>query len=205
MNQPPRRGRPSREQSAAIDRKILEAGLAIFLDVGFTDATMEAIAERAGVARANVYTRHADKLTLLKAVIDYRLSLWSKLSAQMDWMLGDTLELRLRHYARNVIAWSCKEEVRAFERLVQGATSLPAPHSELQRALKQPMLDILTKEFRKSERLRNEPAVAPARLAAIFFAMLSAYDRDDHRAVNHEDDMFNFADQVVELFLHGIQ
>ena len=59
---PRRRGRP---RVADIDDRVLEAARAIEREVGYHATTIEAIAERAGVARTAIYRRWPNKGCLL--------------------------------------------------------------------------------------------------------------------------------------------
>jgi TetR/AcrR family transcriptional repressor of mexJK operon len=60
------RGRP---RDASKDEAIVRAAQRLFLDRGYEGTSVEAIAEAAGVAKATVYARFADKETLLKEAI----------------------------------------------------------------------------------------------------------------------------------------
>jgi len=52
------------------DRAILRAARALLFAQGPQAVTMEAVAERAGIAKATLYARHADRDRLLRAVIE---------------------------------------------------------------------------------------------------------------------------------------
>ncbi|HCX33538.1 MAG TPA: hypothetical protein DHV08_08260 [Rhodocyclaceae bacterium] len=51
------------------DRAILRAASALLFSQGPQAVTMEAVADRAGISKATLYTRHADRDQLLRAVI----------------------------------------------------------------------------------------------------------------------------------------
>src|SRR4051794_30907548 len=59
---PRRRGRP---RAVDIDERVLEAAQAIEREFGYHGTTIEAIAERAGVARTAIYRRWPNKAVLL--------------------------------------------------------------------------------------------------------------------------------------------
>jgi len=196
-----RRGRPSRKQAEAIDRQILDCGRACFLENGFAGTTMDGVAERAGVTRATLYLRHADKEALLRAVVEDRLAAWSKVSAETDWMLGPTIDQRLRHYARTMLRWSCDPEVREFHRLLEIESGPGGPNAELQRMFRAPMLRILADEIARDGAERGCPVADPHRLAAMFLGMLGAAlspgGAQDDAALDR------FADQAVAIFTGG--
>ena len=60
----PTRGRP---RDPHVDRAILEAVVDLLSEGGYESLTMEAVACRAGVARASIYRRYAGRVELLEA------------------------------------------------------------------------------------------------------------------------------------------
>ena len=72
-------GRPYRsalrdEQARATRRRIVEAGAALFVESGYVPATIDAIAERAGVSRRTVFTSVGAKAAVLKLAFDWTLA-----------------------------------------------------------------------------------------------------------------------------------
>jgi AcrR family transcriptional regulator len=65
----PRAGRPTREQAEARHAELLERALDHFLDKGFEQATIEAIAADVGMTKRTVYARYADKASLFRAAV----------------------------------------------------------------------------------------------------------------------------------------
>jgi AcrR family transcriptional regulator len=59
--------RPGRPRSAAADEAILAATVDLFADLGFDGVSIEAVAERAGVAKSTVYRRYPTKIDLVIA------------------------------------------------------------------------------------------------------------------------------------------
>lgn len=73
-------GRPTREQAEARHHALLETALDHFLDKGFEQATIEAIAQDVGMTKRTVYARYPDKVALFRAAVNraidrYTLSL----------------------------------------------------------------------------------------------------------------------------------
>lgn len=66
----PRAGRPTREQAEARHAELLEASLDHFLDKGFEQATIEAIASDVGMTKRTVYARYTDKAELFRAAVN---------------------------------------------------------------------------------------------------------------------------------------
>ena len=63
------RGRP---RDPALDARILEAAVALIAEVGYDGATVEAIAERAGVGKPTIYRRWAGKAEIVAEAIRAR-------------------------------------------------------------------------------------------------------------------------------------
>lgn len=66
----PRAGRPTREQAEARHEELLDRALDHFLDKGFEQATIEAIAADVGMTKRTVYARYADKASLFRAAVN---------------------------------------------------------------------------------------------------------------------------------------
>ncbi|MFA7602717.1 MAG: TetR/AcrR family transcriptional regulator [Novosphingobium sp.] len=65
----PRAGRPTREQARARHEELLDRALDHFLDKGFEQATIEAIAADVGMTKRTVYARYPDKAALFRAAV----------------------------------------------------------------------------------------------------------------------------------------
>ncbi|MDX1930034.1 MAG: TetR/AcrR family transcriptional regulator [Pirellulaceae bacterium] len=59
---------PSPSPASTTSEKILQAALAVFLDVGFDRANLERVAAQAGVTKPTVYSHFGSKVGLLQAV-----------------------------------------------------------------------------------------------------------------------------------------
>ena len=95
-----RAGRPTREQAEARHEELLECALDHFLDKGFEQATIEAIATATGMTKRTVYARYPDKSALFHAAVSRaiaRLAIPEEQIAATD--CGD-LEQTLRNIAR---------------------------------------------------------------------------------------------------------
>jgi AcrR family transcriptional regulator len=66
----PQRGTRRREQARATRRRIIDAGLDLFVRQGYAVTTLEQIAGQAGVAVQTVYFHFGNKRTVLKEIVD---------------------------------------------------------------------------------------------------------------------------------------
>lgn len=69
-----RAGRPSTQEATDLEQAVLKAALAEFRDMGFAGASIERIAQAAGVTRSAVYRRHGDKRQLLDHVLRLQIA-----------------------------------------------------------------------------------------------------------------------------------
>ena len=75
--QRPRAGRPTREQAEARHEELLDRALDHFLDKGFEQATIEAIAADVGMTKRTVYARYTDKASLFRAAVHRAIERYS--------------------------------------------------------------------------------------------------------------------------------
>jgi TetR/AcrR family transcriptional regulator, mexJK operon transcriptional repressor len=71
-----RGGRPTREEAARRDRRLIEVATRLFMERGFDATSVEAVAEAAGVGKPTVYARYRDKRDLFAAVLKDRIAAW---------------------------------------------------------------------------------------------------------------------------------
>ncbi len=75
MSQPPRPYRSTlrEEQARATQRAVIKAARDLFVEVGWSRTTIDAVAARAGVSRRTVFTSVGGKAALLKLALDWAL------------------------------------------------------------------------------------------------------------------------------------
>ncbi|ACA20848.1 transcriptional regulator, TetR family [Methylobacterium sp. 4-46] len=71
-----RGGRPTREEAARRDARLVEAATRLFMERGFEGTSMDAVAEAAGVSKPTLYGRYRDKRALFTAVLRERVAAW---------------------------------------------------------------------------------------------------------------------------------
>lgn len=199
-----RPGRPNKAESARIDARILEAAWQLFTDKGFAETSMEAIAERAGVTRATLYQRHEDKMRLLRASLAIRGEAWSEVSEGMDWLTGDSLEERLKNYARAILTWSNNSEVSAHRRLSERAGGAAAPLTrDLETAFRRRMARLLARDIADHARREGLTLSAPQELAVLIINLLDAIGRAGQREGHDLDQMIGDGLRAMDILLDG--
>jgi AcrR family transcriptional regulator len=111
-----RGGRPSAEQAGDVDRRILQAATALFLEHGFEATGCEQVAVQAGASKASLYARYANKEALFEAVIRNYVQRSMTPMAQTIGM--STVQMRLRAAGESLLAQSLQSEVIAMMRAV---------------------------------------------------------------------------------------
>lgn len=98
----------SREDSRTAQR-ILKAAEALFSEHGYDGASMNAIAKRAGVSKANVFHHFPTKNGLYLAVLSHCCSRGDELVQALDSSEGNVVE-RLRTFAREHLNFVLKQD-----------------------------------------------------------------------------------------------
>jgi AcrR family transcriptional regulator len=102
-------GRPTREEAERRHRALLDAASALFLEGGLNGTSIEAIAERAGVAKRFIYARYADKSELFVAAIGRFVE--EKLSPLRNFEVPEIpVEAALQEFGRKLLALALSPE-----------------------------------------------------------------------------------------------
>lgn len=128
---PRRAGRP---RDPAKYAAIVEAARGAFFARGFHAATIEDIAQAAGVSKVTVYSRFGDKETLFEEVMRAESA---RMAAVFDDGLreGRALEVRLNAYGTTLMGFMFSEEHLAIDRVLMNEISqLPALAQRFYRA-----------------------------------------------------------------------
>lgn len=108
-------GRPSKQQAAALDARLLDGARAAFGRRGIANTSLEEIATGLGISKHTLYRRHPNKLALLDAVVerDMRAFRETLLAAAADGGAGDPLET-IRRVAYRYVEIGSRREYAAF-------------------------------------------------------------------------------------------
>lgn len=92
-----RKGRPTAEESLELDELIQASALEQFLQSGFEAATMDNIAQAAGITKRTLYARYKDKQTLFQRVLQWALVQWREVNLSVEPAPDRSLEEELIH------------------------------------------------------------------------------------------------------------
>jgi TetR/AcrR family transcriptional regulator len=145
------------------EKVILEAATAVFAELGFKGATTAAIAERAGLPKANVHYYFPSKADLYRAVMARVLETWLAAADSLDDSAEPAEALTRYIEAKMAMSRSMPEGSRIFaSEIMRGA---PAITDHLETTLK----DWLATRSVVVRRWIAEGKIAPVEPAYLFF------------------------------------
>jgi TetR/AcrR family transcriptional repressor of mexJK operon len=167
----PRRGR-GRPKDLGKRQAILDAATAIFLARGFAGASMDAVAEAAGVSKITVYAHFADKENLFSAMIRARCEAYNRperFEAYADLAPREALV----EMGRNFLALLLDPEVLRLYRVISAeATSRPKVAQLFYAAGPERAIELFTDYFRRAIARGHFARSDPAVIADDFLALL---------------------------------
>ncbi len=126
----PRRsgGRPTRDDAARRDLRILDAAAELFLAQGFDLAALDTLADTAGISKATLYARFGDKKRLFITVLQREIERWlAPLSTDVEAIIAagepQSAEATLLTIGRQMTQRSLEPRVVALGRVI----SMQAP------------------------------------------------------------------------------
>lgn len=111
-----RGGRPPAENAGDVDRRILEAATDLFLTRGFDATSCDKVVANAGVGKASLYARFANKEALFAAVVRRMVDHTLIPSADVPWHLP--VAERLRAVGHSLLTHALAPDAVALMRVV---------------------------------------------------------------------------------------
>ena len=109
-------GRPTREEAERRHRALLDAATALFLERGLNGASIDAIAERAGVAKRFIYARYADKAALFVGALERFIEEHAE-ALQVSEPLPKDIDQGLYVLGKRMLDLALRPEALTFHRL----------------------------------------------------------------------------------------
>lgn len=201
----PLRGRPTRAESEAIERRLREAAVEAFVTNGFDGTTMEAVAAAAGVTKRTLYAKYPDKEALFAAVIPRAL-------ADMPFR-GEAFEIpesdvgtALGALARQIVARVVDPEAVKLRRFAMIEAHRLAAHrrvgGELWAASLRSVIDLLATHAGRGEIVVKDLEAT----ADLFVALVAGYPTSlaDFGVIQSPKEQARHVDRAVKLFLTGV-
>jgi AcrR family transcriptional regulator len=206
VSEQPLRGRPTRAESQAIDRRLHEAAVEAFVTNGFDRTTMEAVAGAAGITKRTLYAKYPDKQTLFAAVIPRALAEMPFRGETIDVPPGD-IATALRCLARQIIARLIEPHAVRLRRLAMLEAHRIAAFdhvagADLWSTSLRSVVDLLTVHAEAGEIVIDDFEVA----ADLFIAMAAGGPTvwADFGVFRSSEQEARHIDHAVDLFLAGI-
>jgi AcrR family transcriptional regulator len=162
-------GRPTPAVAAQRHAAMLEKALDLFLDRGFEQTTLEAIAASLGMTKRTIYARYADKAALFKAAVAQAIERWIMPHDKLNALQTDDLEGTLLGIARIRIAHVLAPEGLRMQRILNSESYrfpeiMMSAYDKSSRPVIEFLADILARHHAK-----GAIAVDDATLAATVF------------------------------------
>jgi AcrR family transcriptional regulator len=172
----PKRGRPSAAQVVAIDAAILQSATALFLENGYANTAMEAVAASVGVSKGTLYARYRGKADLFHAIATDRLARWSRHLPDTIALPPADLSEELFRSGIGFLRGLRMPEVAAFDRLINNeAMRFPELSRQFHQQGYVPFIDQLAHRLTASA--AGWPIADAASVAAGFIAALLGWFR----------------------------
>lgn len=202
--QVPTRRRPDRREV------ILAAAFAVFARRGFTQASVQEIADEAGVAKPTLYNHFADKDELFRHAMTYTADLVTAATvAVTDRLRAQDPELPtvLTDVARRLLQVCCDARSQALRRLAQGQLiQFPDVLQAVQERTSGRLAEVLADRFARlslSGRLRDcDPLLAAEQFLALLTGPMETRSGLGARKVSQADAR-SVADAAVDTFLRA--
>jgi AcrR family transcriptional regulator len=111
-------GRPTPEQAERRHAELLDRALALFLDLGYEQTTIDAIAESLGMTKRTIYARYSDKTTLFQAAVQRAIDRSVLSDEDLRSFETDDLEETLMGVVRALVRQATSPEALKIHRLV---------------------------------------------------------------------------------------
>lgn len=206
-------GRPTREEAARRDERLIEVATALFMERGFEGTSIDAVAETAGVSKPTVYARYRDKNELFAAVLRERIQRWlvplsAAAEAKADEGGTKGIEASLHDLSRGMLALAHTSGAKSLRRIVM-AQALRFPelaklaHEEgWLRAVR--AVASLLQRFAARGEIRVED---PELMADLFLNLVLGISGRLHEefVTNEPESLERRRHAAVELFLNGVR
>jgi TetR/AcrR family transcriptional repressor of mexJK operon len=204
-------GRPQRTGADGRSKRgsILDAAVELFLELGFDQTSMDAVAARAGVSKTTVYAHFGDKLELFRAVI-------ARGGDSLDFDLDQTMlasvddpQERLARIALKLLQATTAPNYLAFIRVLTVEAARRPELTETLRSLGVPhVVDLVAVALREDARQRGYVLTDAEAYAALFVRMTAAGPQMDAlldlEADRDPAHLEAYANWTTAIFLRGL-
>ena len=168
-----RAGRPTREQAEARHEELLEVALDQFLDKGYENATIEAIAAQVGMTKRTVYALYSDKPALFRAAVHRAIERYSISDERIAATDCGDLEQTLRNIARLRIGLVVTPQGLKLQRIINTESyRFPEIFNEVYELGALPTIRFLAQLLGRESAAGRLAIAEPAKAANVFMSMV---------------------------------
>jgi AcrR family transcriptional regulator len=201
-------GRPTREQAEQRHAELLNCALDMFLDRGYEQTTIEAIAAAVSMTKRTIYARYDDKAALFRAAVQHAIERSIVPEQALRSLETDDLEATLVAVARMRVAHVMTREGLKLQRIINTESyRFPDIFTAANRQATAPVIEFLADLLRR-HRAAGAISVARPRMAASAFLSLVVGGPVRIIASGNRLDSDELEDRIafsVALFLNGVR
>jgi TetR/AcrR family transcriptional repressor of mexJK operon len=204
----PAAGRPTREKARQRHVELLDSALDLFLDKGFEQATIEAIAASVGMTKRTVYARYADKAALFKATVQRAIERMIVSDAALQALETGDFQATLAAVARLRVAQVMTPAGLKLQRIINTESyRFPEIFTMAYEQNTRPVIAFIAGLLRREVAAGTLSVADPERAANVFMSMavsgpvriLVSGNRLTRSEIEHR---LQFA---IDLFLNGVR
>ncbi len=201
----PKRGRPTKDQVAAIERTILDVGRQMFLSEGYANTAMDTIATSAGVSKGTLYSRYPDKPALFRAIVTAMLTRSPDLATDQAVFGKGSSQQQLHRFGTVFLERMLTADTIAFDKLIIAeADNFPELALEFHEQGYVKAVQRLGDRLSEATREEGWEASEPYVLATTFIAALIGWVRREGRIRTlSKEDCNVFVSRLVALLAGG--
>lgn len=204
----PGAGRPTREQAELRHAQLLDRALDLFLERGYEQTTLEAIAAAVRMTKRTVYGLYEDKAALFRATVQYAIEQWIVPREKLQSLETDDLEGTLLAVARTRVAHVMTPEGMKLQRIINAESyRFPEIFTAAYEQATMPLIEFLADVLRR-HRAQGTVSIARPRMAAAVFLSMVVGGPTRLIATGNRLDPRDLEDRItfgVRLFLNGVR
>lgn len=204
----PGAGRPTREQAERRHALLLDRALDLFLDRGYEQTTLEAIAASVRMTKRTVYGLYEDKAALFRAAVQHAIEQWVVPKETLRSLETGDLEGTLLAVARTRVAHVMTPEGIKLQRIINAESyRFPEIFTAAYEQATMPLIEFLEDVLRR-HRAKGAVSIARPKMAAAVFLTMVVGGPARILATGNRLDARDLEERIafgVRLFLNGIR